>query len=155
MQQAYDELKSLLVVFENYNNFENILLDFSIESKLGYYNGIIFKGYIKGNNDAVLSGGRYDKLLDKFNAHTQNKNKKNAIGFAVYMDKLYKKNTEKNEYDFDILILYKSGDEKELLNKVHSFIREGKKVRTDMYTDEYNTEYNYKQKYIFDNNTLV
>lgn len=54
MQQAYDELKSLLGVFENYNNFENILLDFSIESKLGYYNGIIFKGYIKGNNDAVL-----------------------------------------------------------------------------------------------------
>lgn len=156
MQQAYDELKSLLGVFENYNNFENILLDFSIESKLGYYNGIIFKGYIKGNNDVVLSGGRYDKLLDKFNAHTQNKkNKKNAIGFAVYMDKLYKKDTKKNEYDFDILILYKSGDEKELLNKVHSFIREGKKVRTDIYTDEYNTEYNYKQKYIFDNNTLI
>ncbi|ADG72024.1 ATP phosphoribosyltransferase regulatory subunit [Brachyspira murdochii] len=155
MQQAYDELKSLLGVFENYNNFENILLDFSIESKLGYYNGIIFKGYIKGNNDAVLSGGRYDKLLDKFNAHTQNKNKKNAIGFAVYMDKLYKKDTEKNEYDFDVLILYKSGDEKELLKKVHSFIREGKKVRTDIYTDEYNTEYNYKQKYIFDNNILI
>lgn len=43
------------------------------------------------------------------------------------MDKLYKKDTEKNEYDFDILILYKSGDEKELLNKVHSFIREERK----------------------------
>ncbi|MCZ9990422.1 ATP phosphoribosyltransferase regulatory subunit [Brachyspira hyodysenteriae] len=113
MQKAYNELKSLSAVFENYNNFDKILLDFSIESKLGYYNGIIFKGYIKGNNDAVLSGGRYDKLLAKFNAHTQNeKNKKNAIGFAVYMDKLYTNDISKNEYDFDILILYKSGDEK-------------------------------------------
>ena len=53
------------------------------------------------NNDAVLSGGRYDKLLAKFNAHEINeKNKKNAIGFAVYMDKLYTQSISKNEYDF-------------------------------------------------------
>ena len=156
MQKAYDELKSLCAVFENYNNFENILLDFSIESKLGYYNGIIFKGYIKGNNDIILSGGRYDKLLEKFNTHISNdKNKKNAIGFAVYMDKLYKPNSIKNEYDFDILILYKSGSEKVLLNKVQNYIQAGKKVRTDIYSDDYNTDYNYKEKYIFENNNLV
>ena len=177
MQKAYDELKSLSAVFENYDNFDKILLDFSIESKLGYYNGIIFKGYIKGNNDAVLSGGRYDKLLAKFNAHTQNeKNKKNAIGFAVYMDKLYTNDTIKNEYDFDILILYKSGDEKILLSKVQSLIKENKKVRTDIYSDDYNTDYNYKEnkkvrtdiysddyntdynyreKYIFENDALI
>lgn len=156
MQKAYDELKSLCAVFENYNNFENILLDFSIESKLGYYNGIIFKGYIKGNNDIVLSGGRYDKLLEKFNTHISNdKNKKNAIGFAVYMDKLYKPNSIKNEYDFDILILYKSGSEKVLLNKVQNYIQAGKKVRTDIYSDDYNTDYNYKEKYIFENDNLV
>ncbi|WP_295154752.1 ATP phosphoribosyltransferase regulatory subunit [uncultured Brachyspira sp.] len=155
MQKAYNELKSLLAVFENYNNFDKILLDFSIESKLGYYNGIIFKGYIKGNNDAVLSGGRYDKLLAKFNAHTSDEeNKKNAIGFAVYMDKLYTGYSSKNEYDFDILILYKSGDEKILLDKVQRFIKEGKKVRTDMYSDNYNTDYNYKEKYIFENSDL-
>ncbi|MBW5395352.1 ATP phosphoribosyltransferase regulatory subunit, partial [Brachyspira hampsonii] len=156
MKKAYDELESLCAVFESYDNFNNILLDFSIESKLGYYNGIIFKGYIKGNNDAVLSGGRYDKLLDKFNSHTsKDENKKNAIGFAVYMDKLYNQNTEKNEYDFDILILYKSGEEKFLLNKVQSFIKENKKVRTDIYSENYNSEYNYKEKYIFEDNNLI
>ncbi|ASJ20937.1 ATP phosphoribosyltransferase regulatory subunit [Brachyspira hampsonii] len=156
MQKAYNELKILSAVFENYDNFDKILLDFSIESKLGYYNGIIFKGYIKGSNDAVLSGGRYDKLLAKFNAHTQNdKNKKNAIGFAVYMDKLYTSDIDKNEYDFDILILYKSGDEKILLSKVQSLINESKKVRTDIYSDDYNTEYSYKEKYIFEDNNLI
>ncbi len=156
MRKAYDELSSLLAVFENYNNFDNILLDFSIESKLGYYNGIIFKGYIKGNNDAVLSGGRYDRLLDKFNAHTSNeKNKKNAIGFAVYMDKLYTSDISENEYDFDVLILYKSGDEKILLNKVQNLIKENKKVRTDIYSDNYNTDYSYKEKYIFENNNFI
>ncbi|PTY41089.1 ATP phosphoribosyltransferase regulatory subunit [Brachyspira hampsonii] len=156
MQKAYNELKMLSAVFENYDNFDKILLDFSIESKLGYYNGIIFKGYIKESNDAVLSGGRYDKLLAKFNAHTRNdKNKKNAIGFAVYMDKLYTSDIDKNEYDFDILILYKNGDEKILLSKVQSLIKEGKKVRTDIYSNDYNTEYSYKEKYIFENNNLI
>ncbi|WP_300365531.1 ATP phosphoribosyltransferase regulatory subunit [Brachyspira sp.] len=155
MQKAFNELKSLSAVFENYDNFDKIFLDFSIESKLGYYNGIIFKGYIKGNNDAVISGGRYDKLLAKFNAHTANEeNKKNAIGFAVYMDKLYTGNISKNDYDFDILILYKSGDEKILLNQVQSFIKKGKKVRTEIYSDNYNTDYNYKEKYIFENDNL-
>ena len=138
MQKSYEELKSLSFVFELYNNFDKILLDFSIESQLGYYNGIIFKGYIKESNDIILSGGRYDKLLNKFNSN------KNAIGFAIYMDKLYEKN-KSSDY-IDILILYKSGDENILLNEVRKFMNKNKKVRVDIYGD--NSIENYKDKYI-------
>lgn len=145
MQKSYEELKSLSFVFELYNNFDKILLDFSIESQLGYYNGIIFKGYIKGNNDIILSGGRYDKLLNKFNSN------KNAIGFAIYMDKLYEKN--KTSDFIDILILYKSGDENILLNEVRKFMNKNKKVRVDIYGD--NSIENYKDKYIFDKDKLI
>lgn len=145
MQKSYEELKSLSFVFELYNNFDKILLDFSIESQLGYYNGIIFKGYIKGNNDIILSGGRYDKLLNKFNSN------KNAIGFAIYMDKLYEKN-KSSDY-IDILILYKSGDENILLNEVRKFMNKNKKVRVDIYGD--NSIENYKDKYIFDKDKLI
>ncbi len=145
MQKSYEELKSLSFVFELYNNFDKILLDFSIESQLGYYNGIIFKGYIKESNDIILSGGRYDKLLNKFNSN------KNAIGFAIYMDKLYEKNKTS---DFtDILILYKSGDENILLNEVRKFMNKNKKVRVDIYGD--NSIENYKDKYIFDKDKLI
>lgn len=145
MQKSYEELKSLSFVFEMHNNFDKILLDFSIESQLGYYNGIIFKGYIKGNNDIILSGGRYDKLLNKFNSN------KNAIGFAIYMDKLYEKN--KTSDFIDILILYKSGDENILLNEVRKFMNKNKKVRVDIYGD--NSIENYKDKYIFDKDKLI
>lgn len=145
MQKSYEELKSLSAVFEMHNNFDKILLDFSIESQLGYYNGIIFKGYIKGNNDIILSGGRYDKLLNKFNSN------KNAIGFAIYMDKLYEKN--KTSDFIDILILYKSGDENILLNEVRKFMNKNKKVRVDIYGD--NSIENYKDKYIFDKDKLI
>lgn len=145
MQKSYEELKSLSFVFELYNNFDKILLDFSIESQLGYYNGVIFKGYIKENNDIILSGGRYDKLLNKFNSN------KNAIGFAIYMDKLYEKN--KTSDFIDILILYKSGDENILLNEVRKFMNKNKKVRVDIYGD--NSIENYKDKYIFDKDKLI
>ncbi|TXJ13710.1 ATP phosphoribosyltransferase regulatory subunit [Brachyspira aalborgi] len=145
LQKSYDELKSLSFVFELYNNFDKILLDFSIESQLGYYNGIIFKGYIKESNDIILSGGRYDKLLNKFNSN------KNAIGFAIYMDKLYEKN--KTSDFIDILILYKSGDENILLNEVRKFMNKNKKVRVDIYGD--NSIENYKDKYIFDKDKLI
>lgn len=145
MQKSYEELKSLSFVFELYNNFDKILLDFSIESQLGYYNGIIFKGYIKESNDIILSGGRYDKLLNKFNSN------KNAIGFAIYMDKLYEKN--KTSDFIDILILYKSGDENILLNEVRKFMNKNKKVRVDIYGD--NSIEDYKDKYIFDKDKLI
>ena len=145
MQKSYEELKSLSFVFELYNNFDKILLDFSIESQLGYYNGIIFKGYIKESNDIILSGGRYDKLLNKFNSN------KNAIGFAIYMDKLYEKN-KSSDY-IDILILYKSGDENILLNEVRKFMNKNKKVRVDIYGD--NSIENYKDKYLFDKDKLI
>ena len=145
MQKSYEEFKSLSFVFELYNNFDKILLDFSIESQLGYYNGIIFKGYIKESNDIILSGGRYDKLLNKFNSN------KNAIGFAIYMDKLYEKN--KTSDFIDILILYKSGDENILLNEVRKFMNKNKKVRVDIYGD--NSIENYKDKYIFDKDKLI
>lgn len=145
LQKSYDELKSLSAVFEMHNNFDKILLDFSIESQLGYYNGIIFKGYIKESNDIILSGGRYDKLLNKFNSN------KNAIGFAIYMDKLYEKN--KSSDFIDILILYKSGDENILLSEVRKFMSQNKKVRVDIYGD--NSIENYKDKYIFDKDKLI
>ena len=67
------------------------------------------------------------------------------------MDKLYEKN---NASDFiDILILYKSGDEKILLNEVRKFMNENKKVRVDIYGEKYIE--NYKEKYIFDKDNLI
>ena len=49
-----------------------------------YYNGIVFKGFIKGIPTGILSGGQYDKLMEKMGK------KSRAIGFAVYLDELTK-----------------------------------------------------------------
>ncbi len=57
-----------------------VSLDFSITSFDGYYNGVVFKGFVDGIASPVLSGGQYDKLMKKMGR------KSSAIGFAVYMD---------------------------------------------------------------------
>lgn len=65
------------------NGFEkNVRIDFSVINNMKYYNGIAFKGFINGVPEGVLSGGQYDKLMNKMGK------KSNAIGFAVYLDVL-------------------------------------------------------------------
>ncbi|MCR5346265.1 MAG: ATP phosphoribosyltransferase regulatory subunit [Fretibacterium sp.] len=58
-------------------------VDLSAVSNLNYYNGIVFRGFIDGIPAAVLSGGQYDRLMERM-GHAGG----HAIGFAVYMDLL-------------------------------------------------------------------
>ncbi len=78
-----------------------VYLDFSLMHDFGYYNGIIFKGYIKDVPVSVLSGGRYDPLLDRFGISTA------ALGFAIYLD--YIRYTE-TKHDAEALLLYTEQD---------------------------------------------
>lgn len=65
------------------NGFEkNARIDFSVINNMKYYNGIAFKGFINGVPEGVLSGGQYDKLMNKMGKNSK------AIGFAVYLDVL-------------------------------------------------------------------
>ena len=57
-------------------------LDFSVTDDINYYNGIVFKGFVKDVPAAVLSGGQYDRLMRKLGRRSC------AVGFAVYTDAL-------------------------------------------------------------------
>ena len=61
---------------------DNLRIDFSVPANSKYYNGIVFKGYVKGLPDYVLSGGRYDHLMKRLKKNCR------ALGFAVYLDAL-------------------------------------------------------------------
>ena len=57
-------------------------LDLSVVGDTNYYNGLVFKGFVRGVPDAVLSGGQYDNLMRKLRRRSR------AVGFAVYLDLL-------------------------------------------------------------------
>ena len=149
MQKALDELKMLGQAFPKMIKNGKILLDFSIVNSLDYYNGLIFHGYIENNPKIILSGGNYDKLIKKYDKN------KGATGFAIYLDELSGKYKIEKEYDFDILILYKNGDNAKLLNIVKKYIDQGLTIRTEKYREDFNTNFKYKEKYIFEDDRLV
>ncbi len=78
----------------------NVIVDFSVVDNIHYYNGFVFRGFISGLPDPVLSGGQYDKLMKKMNRTA------GAIGFAVYADQLQRLEQEQDNYDVDVLLLY-------------------------------------------------
>ena len=75
LQQIYRLLKM-------YGAEDHISFDLSMSGNYGYYSGIIFRAYTYGTGDAVVRGGRYDHLLEKFGKNTP------SIGFAVIIDEL-------------------------------------------------------------------
>lgn len=95
------ELAQIAEVLSAMGLDRGVYLDFSLMHDFGYYNGIIFKGYIKDVPVAVLSGGRYDPLLDRFGIRTA------ALGFAIYLDYI---RYDEIKRDTDVALLYGTDD---------------------------------------------
>ena len=77
-----DEIEAVCRVLAKNKFGNNINIDFSIINNMTYYSGILFKGYIAGISSGILSGGRYDGVMERMDK------KGGAIGFALYLDEL-------------------------------------------------------------------
>lgn len=73
LRGLYDELSAA-----GYGPY--IRFDLGMVNQIDYYTGMVFRGYVEGAGDAVLSGGRYDNLVGVFGREAQ------ATGFAVDVD---------------------------------------------------------------------
>ncbi len=107
--EAIDELERVYETVKRLGGGQNIRLDFSIVNDMNYYSGIIFQGFVDGIPTDILSGGRYDNLMQRFGK------KSGAIGFAVYIDLLERFGEEKRAYDVDVLLLYDENTDIETL----------------------------------------
>ena len=61
-----NRLRQLAEQIKNENPGLDVIIDLSMINDIGYYSGIIFKGYVHNVREEVLSGGRYDNTLEKF-----------------------------------------------------------------------------------------
>ena len=154
-----DNIKKILIELKQLNNLllkfhkrSKIVFDFSVIKNLNYYNGIILQGYIEGFPNVILTGGRYDRLFEKFGVDT------GAVGFAILTDSLkgYYKDEDKN--DFEILIAYDDSNFEKLVEFVNDFQEKGLRVRTENVENfkENDSEiFNYDEKYLFKNGNLI
>lgn len=112
---AFAEFQSLCRILQK---DLHVRVDFSVGNDLKYYSGVVFKGYLEGIPAAVLSGGQYDKLLQKLGRTS------GAIGFAVYLDLLERR--EETEYDVDTVLLHeKEADPAALVEAAEALAEKG------------------------------
>ena len=79
---------------------DKIYFDTSVMNDMKYYNGIVFRGFVSGVSEGVLSGGRYDALMARMGKDSK------ALGFAIYLDLLEGFFEADDERDVDVLLVY-------------------------------------------------
>ena len=115
-----EALRNQLTVY----GLDFVNLDFSVVNDVDYYDDMVFRGFVAGAAQGVLSGGRYDRLLQRMEKPG------GAIGFAVYLDRLERVEKESAAFDADVLILCCSDADAALAAQTAEAQRaEGKTVR--------------------------
>ncbi len=122
-ESSINEFEAIIKSVSGSDFSDIIRIDFSVVSDMKYYNGVVFKGFVNSVPVSVLSGGQYDRLMQKMG------HKSGAIGFAVYLDMLGRQNTQKN-YDVDTVLLYdENADLHKLRDAAEKLTLEGKSVQ--------------------------
>ncbi|MGN1103586.1 MAG: ATP phosphoribosyltransferase regulatory subunit [Candidatus Coproplasma sp.] len=124
-EQMADALKSLSTLCQRLISFgyaDKVKVDFSVTNNADYYNGEVFNGYVNGIAHRILSGGRYDKLINKFSKPG------GAVGFALYLGELDRYFSKERE-EVDYLIIYDEKNADAALKKADEVIKSGYSVR--------------------------
>lgn len=79
-RQAVSRLEALKALLECYGISQYVSFDLGMLSQYQYYTGIVFKAFTYGIGDAIVKGGRYDRLLSHFGKDAA------AVGFMIIVD---------------------------------------------------------------------
>ena len=122
-KDAYNRLATLCTLLSSTEYASKIKLDFSVVNDMNYYNGIVFKGFLNGIPEGVLSGGEYGTLMRKMGRRSD------AIGFALYLDTLEALDKSTRDFDVDVLLIYNdSTDASCIIEAKNKLIAQGKSV---------------------------
>lgn len=125
-QDALVRLEEIYDILKEYKVEDHITFDLSMSGTYGYYTGIIFRGYTFGTGDAIVKGGRYDHLTEKFGKAFP------SIGLAIIVDELMSALSRQKieiELPYDqTLILYDQEQMKAAVSLAQEFRGKDKKV---------------------------
>jgi len=121
--EAYDELVGICNMLTETEFSNKIRVDFSVVNDMSYYNGVVFKGFLDGICEGVLSGGEYDVLMHRMGRSSK------AIGFALYLDLLEGLECDTSDTDIDVLLIYgKNNAAESVVAKQQELVASGKSV---------------------------
>lgn len=139
MQQSIRHLEQVWDVLMAYGVEEHIVLDLTMLGDFSYYTGTIFEGYAANMGFPVMSGGRYDNLLQQFGRPAP------ATGFALQttriVDALSASCDAADKGEQVITIHYDELHRQEAFQEAARLRKEGKNVVTQFIGTVYGDQY--------------
>ena len=123
-------LEKVIDIINDYGLGKYIAIDLGMVQKLNYYSGIIFRGYTYGMGFPILSGGRYDRLIDKLGKKCP------AVGFGTNINMIMAA-LSRQKFIFEkpivnMTIGYNFENRKEAFLTAEEFRKQGKVVECDV-----------------------
>ena len=132
--EALSNLKQVLEILDDYGYSKYVSVDLGMVQSLNYYTGIIFRGFTYGIGFPILSGGRYDNLIEKFGK------KCTATGFSLgvnmIMMALDRQKIDMGKPVMDSIICYGGDGRKTALSLVRELRKQGLAVEVDISGDD-------------------
>ncbi|MCI8402249.1 MAG: ATP phosphoribosyltransferase regulatory subunit [Lachnospiraceae bacterium] len=124
--EAIERLEQVYDVLCCYGLERYVSFDLGMAGRYRYYNGMIFKGYTYGSGEPVVTGGRYDHLMEQFGRRAQ------AVGFAIVLDSVMaalarQKIPVKCDWP-QVMLVYPSGQHREAVTKAGQMRGQGQSV---------------------------
>lgn len=139
---ALEHLRKLWEALEMYGVTPFMTIDFSLVGKMNYYTGVYFEGYADRVGFPLLSGGRYDALLEQFGRPAP------AIGFQLKVDRLLEISPPEREKLHHVLIVYDPSERREAIYMAAKWRRKNNRVTMQVSTQlDQKTLEMYEQRY--------
>ena len=131
-ENALAELEDIYTQAKALGYSGEITVDLGLVNRMDYYTGIVVKGYIEDVGDAVLSGGRYDRLLSEFGLDMP------ATGFAVNTDSVARAEMKYADYSVkpvDVIVYGDSAHIPEALTHIKALTAQGLRAESALFGD--------------------
>ncbi|KKM10384.1 hypothetical protein SY88_13640 [Clostridiales bacterium PH28_bin88] len=128
LRTALDNLAEVWEALEAYGVTDRVFFDLGILRDFDYYTGIVFEGYATGIGFPVCGGGRYDRLLSRFNYSCP------ATGFALGLERVLLANRDGGQRVEEVAADYlvTGGDHALVCQKAAELRQEGWVVEVDV-----------------------
>lgn len=130
MKEAIQRVRDIYETVERLGYGHYISVDLGMIQNLHYYTGVIFRGYAHEIGEEILSGGRYDELMEHFGEPLP------ATGLALEVDQIVRVLKEQNppskEEPTEVLIHYSLETIEEAERFRALYIKDGVKTELSM-----------------------
>jgi ATP phosphoribosyltransferase regulatory subunit len=129
-RDALENIRQVLGILEDYGLSQYVSVDLGMLRGLDYDTGIIFRGFTYGIGFPVLTGGRYDRLVEEFGMECP------ATGFSLgvnmIMMALQRQKAVLDRPGVDSIVCYEAGGRKTAFELCGELRRQGLVVELDI-----------------------